>query len=103
MSNLLREKPGTASRRKEDPWEILVVAAMFYLPGVLLLSARGKAIAFSNLLHGGAGQPQIVSPLALHATGVFMLVASILLFWGYLRVRREIRSGSWQRDRRRHR
>ena len=103
MFNLSREKQGLSSRGKADPWEILVTAAMFYLPGILLLSAQGNALAFGSLLHGGACTTVIVSPFALHATGVFMLAASALLFWGYVRVRREMRSGSWPPNRRRHR
>lgn len=103
MSNLSGEKQGLSSRGKADPWEILVTAALFYLPGILLLSARGNALAFGSLLHGGGVATVIVSPFALHITGLFMLAASALLFWGYLRVRREMRFGSWRPDRRRHR
>ena len=101
MLQLPREKPGSSSE-DSDPWQILLMAVLFFLPAVFLLAAQGYGLAMAN--HGFWGGVEVVSPAMRHAAGVFMLLASAWMVHGYFRIRREIRGGSRgkRRGERRH-
>jgi hypothetical protein len=85
-SNRTQRKP-----RKNDPWEVLVVAALFFLPGVALLFQRDPIIAFQQSFRWLPSGAIAMSPHGGHIFGLLAIGVALVIVWFYIRLRAQIR------------
>src|SRR4051794_4146808 len=87
-------------RRKNNPWEILVVAGLFFFPGLFMLFHRGPLVAIQQSFRYA---PSGVTAMSEHGARIFAVLAiavalALLTFYFYLR--REIARDKTIRKRR---
>jgi hypothetical protein len=78
-------------RSKNNPWEILVIAALFFFPGLFLLAQRGPLIAIQQSFHWVL--PSSVTAISEHGAHVFGILAvgvAVVFVWLYFCLRRAI-------------
>ena len=87
------QKPVRAqrTRRKNNPWEILVVAGLFFFPGVALLFQREPIIAFQQSFRWAPSGATALTPHGAHIFGGLAIAVALVIVWFYFRLRREIR------------
>jgi hypothetical protein len=84
-------KPTREKRRlKNNPWELLVVAALFFFPGVFMLLQHGPLIAVQQVYRYTYLLPSGVTAISEHGAHVFGALAIgvgfvFILFYLYLR------------------
>jgi hypothetical protein len=62
-------KPTREQRRsKNNPWEILVIAALFFFPGLFMLMQRGPLIAIQQTFHWAL--PSSVTAISEHGAHI---------------------------------
>src|ERR1700716_3268840 len=84
---MVKPSRGAERRRKNNPWEILVVAALFFFPGVFMLLQHGPLIGIQQ---GFRYAPSTVSAISAHGAHVFGVLAvavalAFVCFYFYLR------------------
>lgn len=86
-------KPVPAERRprKNRPWEVLIVAALFFFPGVSLLFQREPVIAFQQSFRYAPSGVTGMSPHGAHIFGLLAIAVALVIVWFYFRLRAEIR------------
>ena len=78
-------------RRKNDPWEVLVVAGLFFFPGVFMIFQRGTAVAFQQSFHHYATSGfMVLSEHGAHVFGRLAILVAFVLVWFYFYLRRAI-------------
>jgi len=74
--------------KRNNPWELLVIAALFLFPGIILLAqdtpSLFPAAMFRSLI------PRVWSPGELHVLGWFGIVVALILLALYVYARRSI-------------
>jgi hypothetical protein len=85
--------------RRNNPWELLIIAAMVFVPGVVMVSQRQPMVAFPQAyrgvgLHGsGTYAIEIISPHVAHIFGVLAIAFSalivVLYFWARQAIARD--------------
>jgi len=80
-------------RRRDNPWEILVIAALFVFPGVFMLLQRGPLIAVQqgyryNWLSPSMEGVTAISEHGAHVFGGLAVGVGVALLWLYVYVRR---------------
>jgi len=78
-------------RRRDNPWEILVIAALFLFPGVFMLVQRGPLIALQQGYRWHT--PSSVTAITEHGAHVFGALAvgvAVVFVWFYFYLRRSI-------------
>ena len=84
-------------RLKNNPWEVLVIAALFFCPGLFMLLQRGPLIAvqqtyrYSYLLPSGV---TAISEHGAHLFGALAMGVGVVLGWLYLYLRRVLTRSS---------
>ena len=78
-------------KRKNNPWEVLVVAALFFFPGLLLLFQRETIVAFQQSFRWAPSVAIGMSPHGAHIFGILAIAVALLIVWFYFRLRAEIR------------
>jgi len=82
-------------RRRDNPWEILVIAALFFFPGAFMLLHRGPLIAvqqgyrytwLSPSMEGVTG----ISEHGAHVFGALAVGVGVVFAWFYFYLRRAI-------------
>jgi hypothetical protein len=79
--------------RRANPWEILVIAALFFFPGVFMLLHRGPMIAvqqvykYTYLLRGGVTS---ISEHGAHIFGGLAIAVGLALLCLYFYLQREL-------------
>lgn len=97
MMNPAREKP---RRSKNDPWEILAVAGLFFFPGLVIVMHRGPLIAVQQSFRYTPSSVTAISEHGAHILGALAIAVAVALVALYFYVRREIARGkSLQRPR----
>jgi hypothetical protein len=81
-----RRKP-----RKNNPWEVLVVAALFFFPGFALLFQRETIVAFQQSFRYAPSGAIAMSPHGAHIFGVLAIGVALVMVWFYFRLRAQIR------------
>jgi hypothetical protein len=81
----LKPRPGT-----NDPWQILVVAVLFFIPGIALLLSSTSVAAYRQGSRWLSSAVEVASPETLHGYGIVALLMSAAVFLFYLSLRREI-------------
>ena len=65
-------KPATEERRsKNNPWEILVLAALFFFPGIFMLLQHGPLIAVQQVYRYTYLLPSGVTAISEHDAHIF--------------------------------
>jgi hypothetical protein len=83
--------PHEKRRSKNNPWEILVVAALFFFPGLFMLVQRGPLIAIQQSFHWVL--PSSVTAVSAHGAHIFGGLAvgvGVVFVWFYFYLRRAI-------------
>jgi hypothetical protein len=78
------------TRRKNDPWEVLVVAGLFFFPGVAMLFQRGTLVAFQQSFRYLPSGFMVLSEHGAHFFGALAIAASLVIVWFYFYLRRAI-------------
>ena len=78
------------TRRKNDPWEALVVAGLFFFPGVALLFQHGTLVAFQQSFRYLPSDIMVLSEYGAHIFGAFAIAVSLVIVWFYCYLRRAI-------------
>ena len=86
-------KPARTQRpRRNDPWEVLVVAALFFFPGVALQFQREPVVTFQPSPHATIQSVATgISPHAAHIFGLLAIAVALFIVWFYFRLRAQIR------------
>jgi polyferredoxin len=74
--------------KRNNPWELLVIAALFFLPSVILLMQDSPSLFSATMFRSLI--PRLWSPSELHALGCFGVVVAVILLALYLYARRSI-------------
>ncbi len=87
-------KPTCQKRRlKNNPWEVLVVGALFFFPGLFMLFHRGPLIAVQQVYRYTYMLPSGVTVISEHGAQVFAVLAmgvGVVFFGFYFYLRRLI-------------
>ena len=83
--------PAPVKPRKNNPWEVLVVAALFFFPGVSLLFQREPIIAFQQSFRWAPSGVTGMSPHGAHVFGLLAMSVGLVIAWFYFRLRAQIR------------
>jgi hypothetical protein len=78
------------TRRKNNPWEVLVVAGLFFFPGVAMLFQRGAVVAFQQSFRYAPSGFFALSEHGAHIFGVLAIAVSFVIVWFYFHLRRAI-------------
>ena len=78
------------ARRKNNPWEVLVVAALFFLPGLVMLFQRGTLVAFQQSFKHLPSGFMVLSEHGAHILGMLAIAVGLVIFWFYFYLRRAI-------------
>jgi hypothetical protein len=79
------------TRRKNNPWEVLVVAALFFFPGLLLLLQREPLVAGHQSFRWVPSIATVLTPHVAHIFGILAMTVALGIVWFYFRLRSEIR------------
>jgi hypothetical protein len=78
-------------RSKNNPWEILVIAALFFFPGLFMLVHRGPLFAIQQSFHWVL--PSSVTAISEHGAHIFGGLAvgvGVVFVWFYFYLCRAI-------------
>ena len=78
------------TRRKNDPWEVLVVAGLFFFPGVVMLFQRGTLVAFQKSFRYLPSDVMVLSEHGARIFGALAIAVSLVIVWFYFYLRRAI-------------
>ena len=81
------------TRHKNDPWEVLVVAGLFFFPGVFMLFQRGTLVAFQQSFYHAPSGFMVLSVHGAHIFGILAILVGLVLVWFYFYLRRVIARG----------
>jgi hypothetical protein len=84
---------------KNNPWEILVVAALFVLPGLFMLFHHGPLIAIQQSFRYTPSGVAAISEHGAHIFGILAIAIAVALLAFYFYLRREIASDQTIRKR----
>ncbi len=85
-------KPVSVRRKrwKNNPWELLVVAGLFFVPGLALLFQREAIIAFQQSFRWAPSGVTALTPRGAHIFGLLAIGVSVVSVWFYFYLRRAI-------------
>jgi hypothetical protein len=78
---------------KNDPWEVLVLGALFFFPGLFMLFHHGPLIAIQQEYKYTYLLPSSVTAISEHGAHVFGSLAvgvAVVFVWLYFYLRRSI-------------
>ena len=78
------------TRRKNDPWEVLVVAGLFFFPGVVMLFQHGTMVAFQKSFYYIPSGVMVLSEHGARIFGVLAIAVGLVFVWLYFYLRRAI-------------
>ena len=79
------------TRRKNNPWEVLVVAGLFFFPGLALLFQREPIIAFQQSFRWAPSGVTALTPHGAHIFGLLAIAVALAIVWFYFRLRAQLR------------
>ena len=88
---MVKPTPGPQKPRKNNPWEVLIVAALFFFPGLVLLFQHDPIIAFQQSFRSARSGVTAMSPHGAHIFGLLAIAVALLIVWFYFRLRAQIR------------
>ena len=78
------------TQRKNDPWEVLVVAGLFFFPGVAMLFQRGTLVAFQQSFRYLPSDFMVLSEHGAHIFGALAIAVGLVIVSFYFYLRRAI-------------
>ena len=81
---------GQQARRKNNPWEVLVVAALFFIPGAFMLFHGGPMVTFQQSFRYMPSGAMALSERGAHIFGLLAICVSVCLILFYFYLRRAI-------------
>jgi hypothetical protein len=78
------------TRPKNDTWEGLVVAGLFFFHGVFMLFRRGTLVAFQQSFYHAPSGVTVLSEHGSHIFGTLAILVDFALVWFYFYLRRVI-------------
>jgi hypothetical protein len=88
---MVKPVPTQRTPRKNNPWEILVIAALFFFPGLALLFQREPIIAFQQSFRYAPSGATAISAHGAHIFGLLAIAVALVVLWLYFRLRSQIR------------
>jgi hypothetical protein len=88
---MVKPVPTQRAPRQNNPWEILVVAALFFFPGLALLFQREPIIAFQQSFRYAPSGATAISAHGAHIFGLLAIAVALVVVWFYFRLRGQIR------------
>jgi hypothetical protein len=79
--------------RRDNPWELLALAGMILVPGIILLLTHQPMLALQQSYREGQTRAAVLSPAGAHMFGAFAILAAALLIGLYVWIRRAITRG----------
>src|SRR4051812_37381477 len=76
--------------KRRDPWELLVIAFMVFIPGLIMLLHHGPMIGFAARTRSHRGYLEMLSPEGAHIFGAIAVTVSALIALSYFWARRAI-------------
>ena len=76
--------------KRNDPWELLVIAFMIFIPGLIMLFHQGPMLGLVAGTRGGKQFLEVLSPEGAHIVGAIAVICSILIAVLYVWARRAI-------------
>ena len=76
--------------RKNDPWEVLVVAGLFFFPGVAMLFQHGTLVAFQQSFRYLPSDFMVLSEHGAHIFGALAIAVGLVIVSFYFYLRRAI-------------
>jgi hypothetical protein len=87
---MVRPAPNEQRRAKNNPWEILAMATLFFLPGLILLLHRGPLVAPQQSFRYAPSSVTAISEHGAHILGTLAIAVALSLVALYFYLRREI-------------
>ena len=78
-------------RRRNNPWEVLVVAGLFFFPGLAFLFQSEPIIAFQQSFRWAPSGVTALTPHGAHIFGLLAIAVAFGIVWFYFRLRAQIR------------
>ncbi|HEY6154218.1 MAG TPA: hypothetical protein VIW07_10805 [Candidatus Udaeobacter sp.] len=75
------------TRRKNNPWEVLAVAGLFFFPGAAMLFQRGPLVAFQQSFRYMPSGFMGLSEHGAHVFGALAIAVSLACVWFYFYLR----------------
>jgi hypothetical protein len=97
---MVRPAHNEQRRTKNNPWEILVVAALFFLPGLFMLFHRGPLVGIQQSFRYAPSAVTAISEHGAHIFGILAIAVALALLAFYFYLRREIACDKTIRKRR---
>lgn len=69
--------------KRNNPWELLVIALMIFVPGVIMLFQKEPMIAVAARTNKGRSYLEALSPRGAHIAGWIAITATVLLIGLY--------------------
>ena len=88
---MVKPVPAQRKPRKNNPWQVLVVAALFFFPGLALLFQRESIIAFQQSFRWAPSGVTALTPHGAHIFGLLAIAVAFGIVWFYFRLRAQIR------------
>ena len=87
---MVKSVPAQRRPRKNNPWEVLIVAALLFFPDLSLLFQREPIIAFQQSFRYAPSGVTGISAHGAHIFGLLAIAAALVLVWFYFRLRAQI-------------
>src|SRR4051812_11905715 len=87
---MIRPAPNEQRRTKNNPWEILVLAALFFVPGLFLLLHHGPLVGIQQSFRYARSSVTAISEHGAHIFGILAVAVALALLAFYFYLRREI-------------
>ena len=97
---MVRPDHNEERRRKNNPWEILVVAGLFSFPGLVLFFHHGPLVAVQQSFRYASSGVTAISEHGAHIFGILAIAVALALLAFYFYLRREIARAKTIRKRR---
>ena len=93
MSRYMMKPTREDRRSKNNPWEILVIAALFFFPGLFMLLHRGPLIAIQQSFRWVPSSVTAISEHGAHIFGALAVGVGVVFVWFYFYLCRAIARG----------
>jgi hypothetical protein len=98
-----RKRPLVSPNKQNNPWELLVIAALFFIPGLTLILQKHASVLIQQKSRGLSlhtlSDVTVLSPHVAHIFGMIALTASVGVVFLYFWTRRAIQIDEARRKR----
>ena len=87
---MVRPVQAEQRRPKNNPWEILVIAVLFFLPGVFMVLQQGPVVGLQQSFRYAPSSVTAISQHGAHIFGFLAIAVAFALLALYFYLRREL-------------